>query len=378
MLLRNVRNNSEVTKSFGRQQWIAIGIMSAAVVTLHVIGFGLLLGAVAPHHYALGGQAFGIGLGITAYTLGMRHAFDADHIAAIDNTTRKLMEDGQKPVTVGFWFSLGHSTVVFAMCVLLALGIRSLVGQVESDDSTLHMVTGIWGPTVSGLFLLLLGLLNLATLLGIVKVFRGMRRGHVDESELEEQLASRGGLYRMFGGLTKIVRKPWHIYPIGVLFGFGFDTATEISLLILAGGAAAVALPWYAILTLPILFAAGMSLLDSFDGAFMNAAYGWAFARPIRKIYYNMTVTALSVAVALIIGGIELISVLAVRLDITTGVVGAIANLGLDYVGYAIVGLFAITWVVAVCVWRWGRIEERWESTLTRGQEDEQATTLGR
>ena len=358
-----------MTKSFGRPQWIAIALMTLAVVVLHVIGFGLLLGAVAPNHFAMGTGVFGVGLGITAYTLGMRHAFDADHIAAIDNTTRKLMEDGQKPVTVGFWFSLGHSTVVFVMCALLAVGIRSIVGQVESDSSGLHTFTGIWGPTVSGLFLLALGLVNLATLLGIVKVFRRMRRGQVDEAELEETLANKGALYRMFGGLTKIVRKPWHIYPVGVLFGFGFDTATEISLLVLAGGAAAVALPWYAILTLPILFTAGMSLLDSFDGAFMNAAYGWAFARPVRKIYYNMTVTALSVTVALVIGGIELISVLADRLDITTGVVGAIAGIGLDYVGYAVVGLFLLTWAVAVGVWRWGRVEERWEQSLVAAPE---------
>ncbi|CCH79578.1 High-affinity nickel transport protein [Nostocoides japonicum T1-X7] len=358
-----------MTAHFGRPQWIAIGLMTAAVLALHVVGFALLVGVVAPQHYVLGSQAFGIGLGLTAYTLGMRHAFDADHIAAIDNTTRKLMEDGQKPVTVGFWFSLGHSTVVFAMCTLLALGIRSLVGQVESDDSTLHTVTGVWGPTVSGLFLIALGLVNLATLLGIVKVFRRMRRGTVDEAELEETLANKGALYRMFGGLTRIVRRPWHIYPVGVLFGFGFDTATEVSLLILAGGAAAVQLPWYAILTLPLLFTAGMSLLDSFDGAFMNAAYGWAFARPVRKIYYNMTVTALSVTVALVIGGIELISVLAARLDITTGPLAAIGNIGLDYVGYAIVALFILTWALAVGVWRWGRVEQRWESALATAPE---------
>ncbi len=347
-------------RHLGRDQWITIAAMGAFVLALHLIGFGLLVGVVAPHNYALGGQVFGIGLGVTAYVLGMRHAFDADHIAAIDNTTRKLIEDGQKPVSVGFWFSLGHSSVVFGMCALLAVGIRSLVGQVEAGNSTLHQITRLIGPSVSGVFLVVLGILNLMTLVTIVRIFRNMRRGDFDEAELERRLASRGGINKIFGGLTKIVRKPWNIYPIGVLFGFGFDTATEISLLVLAGGAAAVALPWYAIMTLPILFAAGMSLLDTIDGAFMNVAYGWAFARPIRKIYYNITITALSVAVALIIGVIELISVLDDRLGITSGPLAAIGGISLDHVGYGIVGLFVLTWVVAVAIWRVGRVEERW------------------
>ena len=337
--------------------------MGAFVAFLHVVGFGLLLGVVAPANYNVGGQLFGVGLGITAYVLGMRHAFDADHIAAIDNTTRKLIEDGQRPVSVGFWFSLGHSSVVFGMCIALALGIKSLVGQVADNSSTLHTVTSVIGPSVSGVFLLILGILNLVALRGILRIFRRMRAGTFDEAELERQLANRGGLNRILGGLTKTVRKPWHIYPVGLLFGLGFDTATEISLLVLAGGAAAVALPWYAILTLPVLFAAGMSLLDTIDGAFMNAAYHWAFARPVRKVYYNLTVTSLSVFVALVIGGIELTSVLAERFDITTGVVGAIASISLDNVGYAIVVVFVLTWLVSLAVWRLGRVEERWGST---------------
>lgn len=350
---------------FGPRQWRALGAMGSFVLLLHVVGFGLLIGIVAPAHYDLGGQIYGIGLGITAYVLGMRHAFDADHIAAIDNTTRKLIGDGQRPVSVGFWFSLGHSTVVFAMCLALAAGIRTLIGQVDDDNSTLHTVTGIIGPSVSGVFLLILGVLNLAALIGIVRVFTRMRRGEYSEQELETQLANRGGLNRFLGGLTKTVRKPWHIYPIGVLFGLGFDTATEISLLVLAGGAAAVALPWYAILTLPILFAAGMSLLDTIDGAFMNAAYHWAFARPVRKVYYNITVTALSVMVALIIGSIELIAVLAERFDVTTGPIGWVASISLDNVGYAIVALFVATWLVSLAVWRYGRVEERWTAAIT-------------
>src|SRR5215213_833930 len=189
-----------------------------------------------------------------------------------------------------------------------------------------------------------------------------MRQGRYDEAELEDHLNKRGFLNRFLGGLTRSVRKPWHIYPIGVLFGLGFDTATEVGLLVLAGGAAAFALPWYAIMTLPILFAAGMSLLDTIDGCFMNFAYGWAFSKPVRKIYYNITITALSVAVALTIGTIELISILTEKTGITSGPLAAIANVNLDFVGYAIIALFLLTWVIALSIWKYGRIEEKWSA----------------
>jgi high-affinity nickel-transport protein len=339
--------------------------MAGFVALLHIVGWGVLLGLVVPHHYAVSAhQVFGIGLGVTAYTLGMRHAFDADHIAAIDNTTRKLMSDGKRPVSVGFWFSLGHSSIVFGLCILLAFGVRALAGQVESDGSRLHDITGLIGTGVSGVFLFIIGILNLVVLVGIVKVFRQMRQGAFDEGALEDQLNNRGFMNRILGGATKAVTKPWQMYPVGLLFGLGFDTATEVSLLVLAGGAAAFALPWYAILTLPILFAAGMSLLDSIDGCFMNFAYGWAFSKPVRKVYYNITITALSVAVALIIGTIELVSIFADKVGITTGPVARIAGLDLNYVGYAIVGLFVLTWVVALAIWRFARIEEKWTAGL--------------
>jgi high-affinity nickel-transport protein len=363
------RGLARVRASLSRQEWVAIGSMAAVVVGLHVVGWVTLAAIVAPREYAVGtSQVFGVGLGVTAYTLGMRHAFDADHIAAIDNTTRKLLADGRKPVTVGFWFSLGHSSIVFALCLLLAVGVRSLAGQLESDGSTLHDVTGVIGVSVSGAFLLVLGLLNLVILVGIVRVFRGMRHGVYDEAALEEQLNNRGFLNRFLGGLTRSITKPWQIYPVGLLFGLGFDTATEVGLLVLAGGAAAFALPWYAILTLPVLFAAGMSLLDTIDGLFMNYAYGWAFSRPVRKVYYNITITALSVAVALIIGSIELTSILTEELDITSGPLAWVGALDLNLVGYVIVALFVATWVVALAVWRFGRIEERWSATLTDPQ----------
>ncbi len=338
--------------------------MGGFILLLHVVGWGVLIGLVTPHGYQVGGQLVGAGLGITAYTLGMRHAFDADHIAAIDNTTRKLMGKGERPLSVGFWFSLGHSSVVFVMVTLLAFGIRALASQLGDEQSSLQRSASLWGTSVSGVFLIFIGLINLAALIGILKVFRAMRTGHYDESALDAQLDKRGFITRILGKVTRTVSKPWHMYPVGLLFGLGFDTVTEVGLLVVAGGAAAASLPWWAILTLPILFAAGMSLLDTIDGSFMNFAYGWAFSKPIRKIYYNITVTALSVAVALLIGGIELISVLTQKLNITSGVLGEIGSVDLNSVGYWIVGLFVLTWAVALAVWRLGRIEQRWDSKV--------------
>ena len=368
--------------SLTRRDWTSLGGMYGFIILLHVVGFGVLLGFVVPNHYQLGGDhpVFSIGVGILAYTFGLRHAFDADHIAAVDNTTRKLMADNaekgaagvaraeiRKPLSVGFWFSLGHSTIVFALAFLLSAGVKALAGQVESDDSELHSVTGVVGASVSGVFLWVLGILNLVVLFGILKVFREMRTGRYDEAQLEDHLNKRGFMNRFLGGLTKSVRKAWHIYPIGVLFGLGFDTATEIGLLVLAGGAAAFNLPFYAILVLPILFAAGMCLMDTTDGVFMNAAYGWAFAKPVRKVFYNITITSISVAVALIIGTIELVGVLADQAKIDSGPLSAIASIPLDYAGYAIVAFFVLAWLTALAVWRFGRIEEKWSADLAPG-----------
>jgi high-affinity nickel-transport protein len=344
-----------------RAEWRRVGLLAAAVLGLHVVGFFILLALVVPHDYSLGkAGVFGLGVGITAYTLGLRHAFDADHIGAIDNTTRKLMAEGQRPLGVGFFFSLGHSTIVFVLAFLFSLGIRGLTGAVKDDGSALHQATGVIGPGVSGAFLFLIGILNLLILMNIVRIFRRMRHGDFDEEELEHQLNSRGLMNRLYGRATRAVRKSWQMYPLGVLFGLGFDTATEVALLFLAAGAAGAGLPFYAILCLPILFAAGMSLLDTIDGAFMNFAYGWAFAKPVRKIYYNITITGLSVAVALIVGTIELMSVLADRLSLHGGLWDWVSNLDLNLVGYGVVALFVATWAVALAVWRFGRIEERW------------------
>jgi high-affinity nickel-transport protein len=363
-------------RSLDRQDWTSLAGMGGFILVLHVLGFGLLFGLVVPQHYRLGGDhpVFGVGVGILAYTFGLRHAFDADHIAAVDNTTRKLMADnvarggGRKPLSVGFWFSLGHSTIVFLLAFLLSVGVKALADPVENGDSELHSVTGLIGASVSGTFLWVLGILNLVVLAGILKVFRAMRTGTYDEQELEEHLNKRGFMNRFLGGLTRSVRKAWHIYPVGVLFGLGFDTATEIGLLVLAGGAAAFNLPFYAILVLPILFAAGMCLADTVDGVFMNAAYGWAFAKPVRKVFYNITITSISVAVALVIGTIELVGVLADQAHITSGPIAAVADIPLDYAGYAIVGLFVLAWLLALLIWRYGRIEQRWGAALRESE----------
>ncbi|HEV2752553.1 MAG TPA: HoxN/HupN/NixA family nickel/cobalt transporter, partial [Solirubrobacteraceae bacterium] len=288
------------------------------------------------------------------------------HIAAIDNVTRKLVNDGQRPLSVGFFFALGHSTIVFGLAVLLAIGIRGLSGAVGDDSSALGQVTTAIGPTVAGLFLVAIGILNLVVLVGIVRVFLRMRHGRYSEPELDEQLNRRGFLNRFYGRATRAIKKPWQMYPLGLLFGLGFDTATEIALLATAGTAAAGDLPLYAILSLPILFAAGMSLFDTLDGAFMNFAYGWAFFKPVRKVFYNLTITALSVLVALVIGPISLISVLSDTFEIDDGLVGSIAGLDLEHVGFVIVGLAVVTWTIALAAWHFGRIEERWSARLQR------------
>jgi high-affinity nickel-transport protein len=355
---------ARIRSALTRREWAGVAGMATVVVGLHVFGWFTLLALVVPHHYSLGTQVFGVGIGVTAYTLGLRHAFDADHIAAIDNTTRKLMADGQRPLSVGFFFSLGHSTIVFALALLFSLGVKALAGQVESDGSTLHHVTGIVGTGVSGTFLYVIAGLNLAILVGIVRVFRAMRRGQFDEAELEAQLDARGLMNRFLGRFTRAIRAPWQMYPLGVLFGLGFDTATEVALLFLAAGAAGAGLPWYAILCLPVLFAAGMSLLDTIDGSFMNFAYGWAFSRPLRKVYYNLVITGLSVAVAFVIGTIELLSILADKLRLEGGFWVWVSTLDLNLVGYGIVGLFVVTWAGAFAVWRFARIEEKWAAGM--------------
>jgi len=339
--------------------------MAVAVVGLHVVGWGLLtLAVVGGHHQVSAGKAFGVGTGVLAYTLRMRHAFDADHIAAIDNTTRKLVGDGKRPLSVGFFFSLGHSSVVFLLAIALNFGIRALNIQVRHSGSALHGITGVIGASVSGTFLYLIAALNVVILGGIIKVFREMRAGSFSDAELEEQLAKRGLMNRLLGPLNKRVDQPWKMYPIGLLFGLGFDTATEVAFLVLAGTAVISGLPFYAVLSLPFLFAAGMSLFDTADGCFMNFAYDWAFARPVRKVYYNLTITGLSVFVAFFIGTVEILGLIGHQAHLAGGFWEFMAAFDINKAGFVIAGVFVLTWAVALAIWRFGQIEEKWDAAM--------------
>jgi high-affinity nickel-transport protein len=345
-----------------RRDWWRTGGLLAVIAALHLVAFGILAALVAPHHYKVGTQVFGLGLGVTAYTLGMRHAFDADHIAAIDNTTRKLMADGKRPVSVGFWFALGHSTIVVVLAAGIAAGAR-LATTLTNDDSSTRQNLGMVSTLASGTFLYLIAALNLVALMGIWRVFTGMRTGQFDEHELAKHLDNRGFMNRILGRLTKSISRPGQMYPVGVLFGIGFDTATEVTLMVMAGSGAAAGLPWYAIVCLPLLFAAGMSLFDTLDGTFMNFAYHWAFSNPVRKVYYNLTITGLSIAVAFLIGTVELVGILHDQLNLTDPVTGWISNIDLNNVGFLIVGLFVVVWACALGYWRIAKVEHRWNRT---------------
>jgi len=321
---------------------------AGVVLLLHALGWGLFA-------WYSGSNPALAGLGVLAYTFGLRHAFDADHIAAIDNTTRKLLQEKKRPLGVGFFFSLGHSTIVFALTLGLALGAHTLDARIPS----FRAYGGTIGAGISGSFLWLIGLLNLVVLLDIVRIFFGLRRGELDESALEQRLQDRGFMNRFFiGRLARRITKSWQAYPLGVLFGLGFDTASEVGLLALAAGVATHNVPVLAVISLPLLFAAGMSLMDTADGAFMAHAYGWAFSNPVRKVFYNVTVTSLSVAVALGVGTIELLQVLNVS--------STLDRLDFGTLGYGIVGLFVVTWALAYGVWKVRRIEERWAPALSR------------
>jgi high-affinity nickel-transport protein len=344
------------------REWTKVGLMAGTVVGLNILGWGLLALALHGHTHLNKTEVFGFGTGVLAYTLGMRHAFDADHIAAIDNTTRKLIQDGERPLSVGYFFSLGHSTIVFILAVLLNFGIRAINGAVKNNNSELHHWTGIIGTSISGTFLYLIGLLNLVVLFSIIKVSREMRQGRYDDAELERQLEARGLMNRILGGYAKRVDSPGKMYPVGVLFGLGFDTASEVALLVLAGSAVVGGLPFYAVISLPILFAAGMCLFDTVDGCFMNFAYEWAFSKPIRKIYYNMTITSLSVFIALFIGTIEILGLIAQETNRSGGFWDFLAKFNINRAGFIIVGVFVATWVVALAIWHFGDIERKWET----------------
>ncbi len=355
-----------------------MGAMFGFILFLHVAAALLMWKATTGNYKLSDGSLFGWGTAALAYTLGMRHAFDADHISAIDNTTRKLMSEGKRPLAVGFFFSLGHSSVVFMLAVLLNFGIKALGSQLKDNKSSLHHYTGLIGTTISGTFLMLIAILNLVILVSIIGVFTQMRKGTYNEEELEKHLNSRGLLMRFFGPIARRIDASWKMYPLGILFGLGFDTATEIGLLVLAGSSVIAGLPWWAIISLPLFFAGGMSLLDTIDGSFMNFAYGWAFSKPVRKVYYNIVITGLSVAVAFFIGGLEISQVFAQQLNLTGGFWDYARAFDLNSAGFIIVGGFAGVWAVALLLWKYGKIEERWHkkahaAQLSRGEQSDHA-----
>ena len=357
-----------------RREWRELAVLLGIIAVITVGGWVLLAAIVVPQHLTVGRQVFGIGLGVTAYTLGVRHAFDADHIAAIDNTTRRLLAQGRRPVSAGFWFALGHSTVVALLATGIAVGARFVL-EVSDERSSARADLRVVSASVSGLFLCLIGVMNLVALVGLVRLYRRSQAGGGDADSLEEMLDRRGLFNRLLRPLLRSVRHPGQMYPVGLLFGLGFDTATEVTLLALAGSGAAAGLPWYAVLVLPVLFTAGMTLFDTLDGAFMTVAYRWAFAEPLRKLYYNLTVTGLSVTVALLIGSIELVGVLHQRLHLRDGVTGWVAGLDLNSVGFLIVGLFVVVWAAAIAYWKLARVQQRW--TPPAVHETDPETTAG-
>ena len=359
--------------ALSRDERRRLAAMFGVIFSLLIGGIVLMWAATSGHYKLADGTLFGWGTGFLALTLGMRHAFDADHISAIDNTTRKLMSEGKRPLGVGFFFSLGHSSVVTFLAIILNFGIKSLGVQVKDENSSLHHYTGLIGTSVSGSFLMLIALLNLVVLLSVVKVFKEMREGLYNEEELEKHLNSRGFMMRFFGPIARRIDTSWKMYPLGILFGLGFDTATEVALLVLAGSSVVAGLPWWAILSLPMLFAGGMSLLDTIDGSFMNFAYGWAFSRPVRKVYYNIVITGLSVIVAIFIGGLEVAQVFANQLNLSGGFWNYAIAFDINKAGFIIVAMFVAVWAFALLLWRFGNIEQRWHdqahaAQLARGE----------
>ena len=330
--------------SFSPAEWTRLAGLYGFIGALHLLGWGLYL------HYAAHYPQL-VGLGFVAYMFGLRHAFDADHIAAVDDTVRFMLQKGKKPLGVGFFFSLGHSTVVLA----LAIGIAFAATAVKAQLPQLKDLGAIIGASVAGTFLWIIGILNLMVLLDILQIWRTARAGTHSHAHLEALLQKRGLLNRLFGGrLQKLMNHSWQMYPLGVLFGLGFDTASEVGLLAMTAGASAGNLPLPAVLCLPVLFAAGMTVMDTTDGVLMSKAYNWAFINPLRKIFYNITTTGLSVAVALLVGTVELLQVLIGTLKLHGNFFDFITALNFGMLGYLIVAMFLLAWGLSVGVWKFG------------------------
>ncbi|MFD2615790.1 HoxN/HupN/NixA family nickel/cobalt transporter [Terrilactibacillus laevilacticus] len=341
----------EVKKEQHRFQWLGFGVAS---IVVHIVGISLLIMSISEYPAILG-------LGIVAYTLGLRHAFDADHIATIDNTVRKLVQQKQDASGVGFFFSLGHSSVVFLMTLALGLSVR----WAQKHMPMFEHIGGTIGATVSGIFLVIIGMINLMILVDLRKLFIRMKHDPYDHLALEKLLDQRGFMSRLFRPLFSFVSRSWHVYPLGFLFGLGFDTASEVALLALSAGAAKSAMPFIGILSLPLLFAAGMNIMDTADGIFMTHAYKWAFHTPIRKVYYNITVTAVSVAAAFLIGFVELAQVSKATFHLEGAFWNWLGGLDLGYLGYGLVIILLGSWFVSVVIWKVFRIEEKWMNHRT-------------
>jgi high-affinity nickel-transport protein len=311
-----------------------------------------LWAVIAFRHYPLL-----LGTAFLAYSFGLRHAVDADHIAAIDNVTRKLMQEGKRPVAVGLMFSFGHSTVV----VLGSLAIAAAALKLQQHVDQFRSIGGIVGTLVSTFFLIAIGLANLVILRSVFQTFQSVRRGEpYVEEDLDLLLSSRGLLARIFRPLFAMITTSWHMYPLGLLFGLGFDTATEIGLLGISAAEASRGLPITSILVFPVLFTAGMALIDTTDNILMLGAYGWAYVKPIRKLYYNMTITSVSVLVALVVGGIEALGLLGSQLHLQGRFWDAVGSLNDNFgvLGYSIVALFVMSWIVSIAIYKVRRFEE--------------------
>jgi high-affinity nickel-transport protein len=313
------------------------GVLAAITVIL------IILAIYVGYKYALLA-----GLGLVSYIYGLQHAVDADHIAAIDNTTRKLLQQDKHPTTVGTWFSLGHSTIVLALFVALVFATEAIKGSIPGLQSGGNIL-GTW---ISGVFLFLIGTINALIVLGVYKTFKGLKNGTVKADQINDSINKNSMMGKAFSKLFKLVNEPWQIYPIGVLFGLGFDTATQVALFAIGTTLAVTNVPMVYYLVLPFLFTAGMVTIDTTDGVLMRCAYGWAFLKPIRKIFYNLTITIISVMVAFIIGGIEVTQVVSAELGLTTGFWGWLQNLDFGVIGYTIIGTFLISWTVAVAYYR--------------------------
>lgn len=347
---------------FTRDEIPRLLLMFGFIAALHIIGWGLFAhyNAITRIHEATGanGTLVYAGAGTLAYTLGLRHAFDADHIAAVDDTTRYLLQKGQRPLAVGLFFSLGHSTVVFSFVTAIAI----VASKATAFQQAFQGTGGIIGTLISGIFLYLIAALNLAVLTGIIRVWRQAKRGTYSVEELDTLLAKRGFMNRIFRGkYNQFINHSWQMYPVGFLFGLGFDTATQVGLIAIAGSSAlAGGLPPLAIIALPIIFAAGMSLMDTIDGVFMSKAYGWAFVSPVRKIYYNITTTSLSIFVAFAIGTVEIAGLVVEKAGLTGQPWDFIIGIDINLAGRIIVGIFLVVWIGAVLNWKIRNLDDKY------------------